>query len=159
MATTKATKSAGFQPTLVHAYRRKPHMVPGPNGVEVEQEVEVVFDGERVKFKSNAEGHVVGLVSKEPTFLRLTKEIPEAYIAYQGGENVPAAPPPAAPSKPAGVFVLQSGDGEFKVLDDLSDEELRAFATEAGVEDDALPKVLVADDLRRAIYNLLTAGQ
>lgn len=157
-STAKAADAAEFTPRLVHAYRRVPHMVPAPGGLgEVEKAVEVVFDGEKVVFKSNEAGHVVGLVNRASTFKRLTREIPEAYIEYAGGENVPAQIKPIesdAPIKPDGEFVLFNGT-EYVVLDDQSDEEVREFAAAAGIEDEALPEVLVGEALKQAVVNLL----
>lgn len=161
--------ASGFEPTLVHAYRRQPHMVVGPDGrTMVEQAVQVVFEGEKVEFKSNERGHIVGLVSKEATFKRLTREIPEAYIPYGGGDNVPApsARPLAAEhaneQRPDGEFVLESTDGEgkkqYKVLDGLGDAELREFGAECGLQPEQLPDVLTGETLARAIYQLLTTA-
>jgi hypothetical protein len=107
-------------------------MVDNGRGELVEKDVEVVFDGEKVKFKSNDQGHIVGLVSNAATYNRLVNEIPEAYIPYAGGDNVPEKKVDTGPVKPDGAFVLESGDGEYFVLDDKTDDELRAFAADAG---------------------------
>lgn len=166
-STAPAAAAAGssFEPRLVHAYRRKPNLLPDPKtGQMMEVPVEVVFMGEKVKFASNEAGHIVGMVASKATYDRLVNEIPEAYIPYAGGDNLPAAPVLAAEhkveqGKPAGQFVLEStganGKPEFKVLDDLSDEEVRAFATEIGIEDEQLPSVLEGETLKRALFNLL----
>lgn len=151
----KAADAPAFSPKFVHAYRRVPHLVPGPGDTMIEKAVEVVFDGEKVSFKSNEAGHVVGLVSKESVFRRLTREIPEAYIEYRGGDNVPepvkAAPVPQAPP---GEFVLSNGS-EFVVLDEMDDAEVRDFAAEAGIDGEQLPEVLEGDALKQAVVNLL----
>lgn len=150
--------ATGFQPTMVHAYRRQPHFVDGK-----EQDVVVECHGEKVKFRANDEGHVVAIVKTERAFKRLTEEIPEAYIPYANGEvNVTAViqNPDARPSKPAGDFVLEGGDGKFVVLDGQSDEDLRTFALEAaGLTENELPLALTGDTLRRAIFANLTGGQ
>jgi hypothetical protein len=150
MATTKKT---GFQPTLVHAYRRQPHL--NADGKEID--VPVVFDGEKVLFKSNAAGHIVGLVQNEATFKRLVKEIPEAYIEYAGGENIPEKKPETGPAAPLGEYVLTNGT-ESKVLDDMTDVQLRDFAAQVGIEQEALPAVLTGDTLKKAIFNTLNTG-
>lgn len=159
MGSPKTAVAKAVAATIVHAYRRVPHMVPGPNGVDVEKAVEVVACGEKIAFKSNEQGHIVGEVKTGEALHRLVKEIPEAYIVYAGGDNVPEKPAPGAGdivTKPEGAFVLESGDGadkQYKVLDDLSDEALRAFAGEAGLED--FPEAVKGEDLRRAIFNQL----
>jgi hypothetical protein len=171
MATTKtptaraAASAAGStdqapEGTWVHAYRRLPHMVIGPGGVgEVEKAVEVVACGEKIKFKSNEEGHIVGLVMTKEALHRLVVEIPEAYIVYKNGDNVPEKPAPGSediPKRPAGTFVLESGEGqdkEYLVLDTLDDTELRAFAKDTGLE--PFPDSVTGDNLRRAIFNML----
>lgn len=163
MGTKSVTKAAAaaIAGTWVHAYRREADMVLGPNGQTTERHVEVVACGEKIKFKSNEEGHVIGLVRTAEALHRLVKEIPEAYIVYQNGDNVPEktgtviAP---GPQRPEGDFILESGEGDDKqymVLDDLDDAALRTFAADAGLE--AFPEALVGDDLRRAIFNQLSA--
>jgi hypothetical protein len=151
-------------PKLVHAYRRLPHVVHNPRtGLDEERPVEVVFMGEKVKFMANPEGHIVGEVHTEATYNRLIKEIPEAYIPYRAGENVPEvrvlADEHKREEKPDGQFVLTStgGDGvkQYKVLDGMNDDELRAFAAECGLTEDQTPDVLEGEVLQRAIYNLL----
>lgn len=147
-----ATKK-GFAPTIVHAYRRLPHF--DANGKELP--VVVNFGAEKVLFASNDAGHIVATVQNEDTFNRLTKEIPEAYIVYAGGENVPEKRLEPAPTKPEGKFVLTNGTDKM-VLDDLDDIALREFAAGAGLEEEQLPGVLTGDTLKQAIYNLLTSG-
>lgn len=151
-------------PKLVHAYRRQPHMRHNDRtGLSEEIPVEVVFSGEKVKFRSNDAGHIVGEVHSKETYDRLVKEIPEAYIPYTGGENIPAqrvlADEHKNEEKPEGQFVLTSKDAAgkpvYKVLDDLSDDQVRAFGKECGLEADALPEVLTGETLQRALYNLL----
>lgn len=151
MATaTPASRAAkAFEAKIVHAYRRLPHLVGEP-GKEVP--VEVVAAGERIKFHSNDKGHIVATVTTPEAFARLVKEIPEAYIEYTG--ETPEKYIPPAPDRPVGNFVLTNGK-ESKVLDTMTDEELRAFALSAGVEAEALPEVLEGETLQRAIYNLL----
>jgi hypothetical protein len=128
MATTKKT---GFQPTLVHAYRRQPHL--NADGKEID--VPVVFDGEKVLFKSNAAGHIVDA----------------------GGENIPEKKPETGPAAPLGEYVLTNGT-ESKVLDDMTDVQLRDFAAQVGIEQEALPAVLTGDTLKKAIFNTLNTG-
>jgi hypothetical protein len=148
--------------TLVHAYRRQPHMKDDGTGKLTEQDVEVVCYGEKIKFRSNAEGHIVGLVRSEDALHRLVKEIPEAYIVYAGGDNVPEAPvTDVGTARPDGDFVLEKNTTtgkEFVKLDDMSDEELRDLADEAGLEDEQLPDALTGEALKRTIYNLLSTG-
>lgn len=143
---------------LVHAYRRSPWMTDDGTGKLTEKDVEVVCHGEKVRFRSNEAGHIVGLVRTPAALNRLVKEIPEAYIVYQGGENVPEAKKDTGPVRPEGAFILESNTTEgvkYAVLDEMDDDALRAFAKEAGIEDEQVPEVLKGDNLRRAIYNLL----
>lgn len=163
-ATSVAAAAAATAGTLVHAYRRVPHMVASPTGIgEIERHVEVKTRcGEKIKFLSNDEGHVVGLVKTESALRQLLDEIPEAYILYEGGENVPELPAPGSLDKvskrPEGDFVLEQGEGDevqYTVLDPMSDEELRAFGASADIEAEAMPEALKGPTLRRAIYNLL----
>lgn len=159
MATAEATKPAtrkkAFEPRIVHAYRREPHMVRGADDKTAEKDVEVVCQGERVKFRSNEAGHIVGTVTTEAAFKRLVGEIPEAYIEYQGGENIPERRIEAKPEVPDGDFVLTNGK-ESVVLDGMDDEQLRAFAQANAINE--LHESLTGDTLRRAIYNTLTTG-
>lgn len=160
-------KPPPFKPTVVHAFRRLPHMQDDGRGNMVEQAVlvEIPHEGKtlRAKFKSNEEGHVVATIDHEVLFKRLVEGIPEAYIPYQGGDNVPAIPAAGDGDKPAkrpdGAFVLQSSDGTFMVLDDMADADLRTFAKDADIEAEALPEALTGDTLRRAIFNLLGGAQ
>jgi hypothetical protein len=126
------------------------------NGEGKELDVEVVFQGEKVKFRSNEAGHIVGTVTNEATFNRLVKEIPEAYIEYAGGDNVPEKRPEAAP-EPKGKWVLTNGDTTV-ILDDMDDDARRAFALQAGIDAEALPAVLEGDTLATAIFNTLNTG-
>ncbi len=168
-ATTEAVTERPEWPKLVHAYRRQPHLVHNPRtGLEEEKAVEVVFMGEKVLFRSNEAGHVVAEVKNEATYKRLTQEIPEAYIPYAGGENLPAAPIVNAEhrheqkARPEGVFVLESADAKgepiYKVLDGMSDDELRAFGKTVALTDEDLPDVLAGETLMRAIYNRLAGS-
>lgn len=161
---TAAAAKTAFEPKLVHAYRRQPHLMPDPRtGLMVEVPVEVVFMGEKVQFASNEAGHIVALVANEATYKRLVNEIPEAYIPYAAGDNVPVVRILPAEhqneQKPQGEFVLTAtgvdGKPEYKVLDAMSDDEVRSFAKELHFEDEALPPVLVGDTLKRALFNLL----
>lgn len=154
-AKPRARKEVAFEPHIVHAYRRAPYMVSDNKGGLVEKDVEVVCHGEKIKFRSNEAGHIVGTVTSEPAYKRLVGEIPEAYIEYQGGENIPEARVEPAPEVPAGDFVLTNGKDSV-VLDGMDDNELRAFALANGV--DEIHDSLSGDVLRRAIYNRLTTG-
>lgn len=163
MATATADKPAtsrkpkGFEPRIVHAYRREPHMVLNlATGQSVERDVEVVCCGERVKFRANDMGHVVATVTTQEAYKRLVEEIPEAYIEYQGGENIPEKRVEPAPEVPLGDFVLTNGK-QSVVLDHLEDEQLRDFARVNGFADQ-LHDSLTGDTLRRAIYNIATTG-
>lgn len=135
-----------FTPVLVHAYRREPHL----NADKKEVEVVVQTQGETIKFHSNAAGHVVGLVHTQAAFDRLTKEIPEAYIEYKAGENIPERAVDAKP-EPEGKFVLVNGANKI-ILDDLADEVLRDFAKSNGITD--LHPDLCGEALQQAIYNV-----
>lgn len=168
-ASTEAVTERPEWPKMVHAYRRQPHLVHNPRtGLEEEKPVEVVFMGEKVLFRSNEAGHVVAEVKNPATYDRLTKEIPEAYIPYAGGENLPTAPIVNAEhrhekkEKPEGVFVLESanaaGEPIYKVLDGMSDDELRAFGKTVGLGEEDLPDVLSGETLMRAIYNRLAGS-
>lgn len=143
---------------IVHAYRRTPEQLvhPGPNNTEVKKHVEVHIFGQKVKFLDNEAGHVVATVTDPEVFDHLTKTIPEAYVEYRDGDNVPerTSEVSAKANKPAGKFVLTNGS-ETKVLDAMSDAELREFAKAAGIEDEALPNILSGDTLRGAIFNTL----
>jgi hypothetical protein len=145
---------------LVHAYRRLPHMVM-KNDKEVEVPVEVVCCGERIHFKSNDAGHIVAEVRTPEAYDRLTKEIPEAYIPYAGGENIPERKSADDQDRNAqvvtGKFVLVAGN-ESMVLDTLNDKQVREFAAENGLEEEQLPDVLTGDTLKQAVYNLLTGN-
>lgn len=163
MATAKKiTAAGGFQPTLVHAYRRKPHLeLNTRTGLDEEKPVVVEFKGEKAVFQTNEQDHIVALVSSQALFDRLTKEIPEAYIPYDGGDNVPTERVLGAEhqgeSVPDGKYVLRNGD-EFVVLDDMSDDDVRVFAIDtAGIESDALPAALAGDTLKLAVFNQLKA--
>lgn len=151
-AKAQPAKSGGFKPRLVHAYRREAHFALNKKGENVEHPVEVdvgpAHGGEKIKFMANDEGHVVGTVTTQAAFDRLTKGIPEAYIAYAGGDNVPDKGTNFAPQV-TGKFVLTNGDKTL-VLDDLNDENLKEFAKQNDVE---VHPDLVGDDLRQAIYN------
>lgn len=138
---------------IVHAYRRIPHLVGEP---PVEKAVEVIACGEKILFKSNDEGHVVATVKSSEAYDRLVKEIPEAYIEYQGGTNIPERKSDI-PQRPVGAYVL-TNDEETVVLDDMTDEELRQFAAKVGIEAEALPDVLKGDTLKLAIFNTLNTG-
>lgn len=146
-----------FEPTLVHAYRRLPYMLPDKQtGLEKEHPVKITAAGETVEFKSNDAGHIVGLVKTKALFDRLTKEIAEAYIPYKGGDNVPERKvEDVAPKKPQGDFVLENSSGQFVVLDTMEEAELRKFVQDNGAE--PLPEGLDIDVLRRAVFNLFTA--
>lgn len=152
----KASKASEF-PKTVHAYRRLAHFEMDGTGKMVEKDVEVVCCGEKIKFRANDKGHIVGVVQGPDAFNRLVKEIPEAYIEYRDGDNIPEkADPNKAPEEPEGKYVLKNGGtGETKILDDDSDEEVREFATSVGIEAEALPAALVGDDLKQAVVNLL----
>ena len=159
---SKTATATAAEGVLVHAYRRVPHMVSDGAGRKVERDVEVVCCGEKIKFRSNEEGHVVGLVRTPEALHRLVKEIPEAYIVYKGGANVPEKTVEAGPVRPVGAFVLESAgqDGPiYVVLDTMEDAALREFAIDAGIEAEELPEALTGEDLRRAIYNLLGGAQ
>lgn len=152
-----------FTPVVVHAYRRQPHIAPNAKGEMVEHAVVVEFGGEKVKFLANEDGHVVGTVASKAMFDRLVKGIPEAYIVYAGGNNLPTGPVPGtlaakeAVRKPEGQFVLSNGD-EFVVLDDMDDEDVRDFALDvAGLEPEQVPDVLQGESLKQAVFNLLQA--
>jgi hypothetical protein len=151
-AAPTAPAPAGYS-KIVHAYRRLPYMVGEP---AKEQPVEVQCASEKILFKSNEAGHIVGTVTTPAAFQRLTEEIPEAYIEYAGGENIPARKTDE-PVAPVGEFILTNGT-EVKVLDDLTDDELRAFAATAGLGNEQLPDVLTGDTLKKAIFNLLKTG-
>ncbi len=145
-----------FEPQMVHAYRRTPYMLPDKvTGLEKEHAVPVTFMGETVKFMSNDEGHVVGLVKTKALFDRLTKEIAEAYIPYKNGENVPERKvEEPANKKPQGDFVLQNSDGQFVVLDTMEEADLRKFVRDNGGEE--LPE-LELPVLRQAVFNIFSA--
>lgn len=162
--TAAAAAKAGDTLVLVHAYRRKPHMVLAKDGVgHVEGDVEVDVPGVgKAKFRSNDDGHIIG---ECPSALaaHLTSKIPEAYIVYDGGENVPVGLIPGtlaakeAQAKPEGKFVLSNGE-DFVVLDGMDDAEVREFALDvAKLEPDAVPDVLKGDSLKQAVFNLLQA--
>jgi hypothetical protein len=152
MATTASTAPAKGFSKIVHAYRRLPHMVGDP---PKEKAVEVVCCGHKAQFHSNDKGHVVAEVTSREAFDHLTRNIPEAYMEYTG--ETPEIKAPEQPAGPVGTFVLTNGSESY-VLDDKADDELRAFAKQAGLEDEQLPAVLTGDTLRMAIYNLLGAG-
>lgn len=141
-----------FKPRTVHAYRRLPHMAGEP---PKEKDVEVVACGEKIMFHSNDKGHVVAEVKTAEAFDRLVKGIPEAYMEYTG--ETPERKAPAEPQKPVGQFVLTNGK-DTMVLDPLTDEEVRGFAKEAGLEDEQLPEILTGDTLKQAVFNLLSTG-
>lgn len=143
---TVAAKKPSFEPKIVHAYRRGAHTdLEGK-----EHEVIVACNGETIKFRTNASGHVVGKVTTKAAFDRLTKEIPEAYIEYKGGENVPTERVVApADKEPDGQFILVNGANKL-VLDDLSDDELREFAEKNALE---VHPDLTGEALMRAIFN------
>jgi hypothetical protein len=155
-----AEKKPAFKPTVVHAYRRQPHLEFNPRtNLHEEKGVEVEFKGEKALFKSNDAGHVVAEIKTEALFKRLVDDIPEAYIAYQGGENLPTERVLASEHKqevkPKGAYVLQNGD-EYVVLDTMDDEAVRDFATDtAGIEPEALPAVLTGEALKKAVFNQL----
>jgi hypothetical protein len=154
-AKPRTRKSDAFEARIVHAYRREPYLVRGADDKHTEKDVEVVCCGERVKFRSNEAGHIVATVTTEAAFKRLVNEIPEAYIEYDGGENIPEKKIEAKPEEPKGAFVLSNGE-KFIVLDGMDDEALRAFAKTNALDD--FPEILTGDTLRRAIYNTLTTG-
>ena len=129
---------------VVHAYRREPMMV-GDKEVPVPVEV----DGEKALFRSNEEGHVVATVTSEAMYNRLVKGIPEAYVVYQDGKNIPERVKPGAAEPEVGKFVLLNGDNKM-VLDDLNDEQLREFAKANDVQ---VHESIEGDDLRQAIFN------
>lgn len=137
---------------VVHAYRRTANMVGDP---PKEIAVEVEFGGHRTKFHSNEHGHVVGTVTDESVFKRLVKGIPEAYIEYDGGENLPARVKPGLEEPEVGKFVLVNGDNKMR-LDDLNDEELQEFAKANGL---VVHESLSGDDLRQAIFNSFQTGE
>lgn len=146
-----ARTDKAFESKTVHAYRRLPHT----NVEGKELDVEVVAAGEKIKFRSNENGHIVGLVTTPAAFERLVKEIPEAYIEYTG--EMPERRAPLEPQRPQGQFVLVNGEQSL-VLDEMSDEEVREFATgTAGLDAEQLPEVLTGETLKRAVHNLLTA--
>ena len=157
MATAAARSSKEFTPCLVHAYRRLPHTrVDKTTGLEKEVPVEVVFNGEKVYFISNERGHIVGLVKTWETFNRLTKEIPEAYIPYAGGENIPerksADDLDRANQVVVGTYVLKDSEsGDVLVLDVKDDAWLRAFLESNDVTD--IHESLSGDTLRQAVVN------
>lgn len=156
----KPTAEIKGEGRMVHAYRRQAHMVI-KDGKEVEAGVEVICAGERITFHSNEAGHVVAEVRTPEAYDRLTKEIPEAYIPYAGGDNVPdrmtASEEDEANRKIVGKWVLVNGDRSV-TLDDMTDAEVREFAAEVGLEDEQLPDVLSGDTLKLAVFNLLTGA-
>jgi hypothetical protein len=140
------------EPVVVHAYRRAPNL----DAEGKEKDVEVQCYGEKIKFRSNAKGHIVGTVTTRSALDRLVKEIPEAYIVYADGDNVPERTVEQF-HKPVGEFVLTNGKDSV-VLDGMNDADLREFAATAGIDAENLPDVLTGDTLKRAIFNTLKTG-
>jgi hypothetical protein len=145
---------------FVHAYRRERNMVMR-NEKLVEEPVEVILFGERIRFQANEHGHIVAEVRTPDAYDRLVKEIPEAYIPYEGGQNVPdkltADELDAKNQVPQGKYVLTNG-AKSVVLDKMPDAKVREFAKAAGLTDDQLPDVLTGETLQLAVYNLITGG-
>lgn len=146
----KSTPKAAAGARVVHAYRREP--IFDEKGKE--QPVEVSAHGETIKFTANAEGHVVATVKSEELFKHLTKNIPEAYIEYKDGKNVPERVKPGQEEPVVGKFVLRNGD-QTLTLDDLDDAALKAFAESNALQ---LHESLEGDDLRQAIFNRFQTG-
>jgi hypothetical protein len=151
MTAAKTGAKRDFGPKIVHAYRREPHR----NADGKELPVEVIAAGEKIKFHSNEAGHIVGTVLTQGAYERLTKEIPEAYIPYQDGENIPERRAPAEDDgKPAGKWVLSNGKA-FVVLDTMSDAEVRDFAKAADLD---IHASLDGDALRQSVFNMCQTG-
>lgn len=150
MTAAKTGAKRDFGPKIVHAYRREPHR----NADGKELPVEVVAAGEKIKFHSNAAGHIVATVLTQAAFERLVKEIPEAYIEYQDGENVPERAQPADDDKPEGKWVMSNGK-EFVVLDTMSDAQVREFAEAADLD---IHASLTGDALRQSVFNQCQTG-
>jgi len=134
-----------FKPTLVHAYRREPYKdMEGK-----EKPVEVVAQGEKVAFASNSKGHIVGLVTTKALYDHLIKNIPEGYIPYMDGENIPERGTFDEPAKTTGKYVLTNGKKQL-ILDDMSEDDLKEFAEANELN---IHASVAGDDLRQAIVN------
>lgn len=149
---------------VVQAYRRK------------EAFEEFVF-GLRVQFKPNTKGHVVATIpqEREDVFKRFVDDIPEAYVEYEGDDNVVAqrlveeqamsstTQAGAGVSKvpdPAKKFVIETSDdaGKPLVVDlaAMDDAGLKSFVKTSGIK--GVPGNLKGDPLRAAIAKAVGQG-
>lgn len=151
MTAAKTGAKRDFDPKIVHAYRREPYLDPENK----ERPVEVIAAGEKIKFHSNAAGHIVGTVLTQAAYERLVKEIPEAYIDYAEGQNVPAKRTAADDeARPEGKWVMSNGK-DFVVLDTMSDAQVREFAEAADLD---IHASLTGDALRQSVFNQCQTG-